>query len=97
MENIVIIGSGCAGLTAAIYASRADLEPVIIAGELPGGLLSQTSDVENYPGFPEAINGYELMMKFQQQAERFGAKVKNETLKKVELKDGGPHKVHLSS
>jgi thioredoxin reductase (NADPH) len=97
MENIVIIGSGCAGLTAAIYASRADLEPVVIAGELPGGLLSQTSDVENYPGFPEAVNGYELMMKFQEQAERFGSKVKHETLKKVELKDGGPHKVHLSS
>ncbi|MDD5599673.1 MAG: thioredoxin-disulfide reductase [Victivallaceae bacterium] len=97
MENIVIIGSGAAGLTAAIYSSRADLEPLVITGQLPGGLLTQTSDVENYPGFPEAVNGYELMFKFQQQAENFGTRVKNDTVSEVELKDGGPHKLRLAS
>ncbi len=97
MKNIVIIGSGAAGLTAAIYASRADLEPLLISGELPGGLLTQTSDVENYPGFPEAVNGFELMSKFQQQAERFGTTVKSDTVSKAELKPGGPHKLHLAS
>jgi thioredoxin reductase (NADPH) len=97
MENIVIVGSGAAGFTAAIYASRADLNPLVIAGELPGGLLTQTTDVENYPGFPEAINGYELMMKFQKQAERFGARINNNTVVETELKEGGPHKLKLSS
>lgn len=97
MQNIVIIGSGAAGLTAAIYASRSDLEPMLISGELPGGLLTQTSDVENYPGFPEAVNGFELMSKFQQQAERFGTTVKSDTVNKVELKPGGPHTLHLAS
>lgn len=97
MQNIVIIGSGAAGLTAAIYASRADLEPMLISGELPGGLLTQTSDVENYPGFPEAVNGFELMSKFQEQAERFGTTIKSDTVSKVDLKPGGPHKIYLSS
>lgn len=96
MENIVIIGSGAAGLTAAIYASRANLEPTLIAGSLPGGLLTQTTDVENYPGFPEAINGFELMFKFQKQAERFGTKIVNESVTSVDLKPGGPQKVVLS-
>ena len=97
MENIVIIGSGAAGLTAAIYASRADLNPLLITGKVPGGLLTQTSDVENYPGFPEAVDGFELMMKFQQQAERFGTVIKSDTVDKIDLKDGGPHTVHLAS
>ncbi|MFA6714841.1 MAG: thioredoxin-disulfide reductase [Victivallales bacterium] len=97
MENVVIIGSGAAGLTAAVYSSRADLEPLVIAGQMPGGLLTQTSDVENYPGFPEAVNGYELMFKFQQQAENFGTRIKNDTVSKVELKNGGPHKIQLAS
>ncbi len=97
MQNIIIIGSGAAGLTAAIYASRADLAPLLITGALPGGLLTQTSDVENYPGFPEAVNGFELMFKFQQQAENFGTTIKSDTAEKVDLKAGGPHTLHLTS
>jgi len=97
MQNIIIIGSGAAGLTAAIYASRADLAPLLITGALPGGLLTQTSDVENYPGFPEAVNGFELMFKFQQQAENFGTTIKSDTVEKVDLKAGGPHTLHLAS
>jgi len=97
MREIVIIGCGAAGLTAAIYAARANLKPLVIAGPLPGGLLTQTSDVENFPGFPEAINGYELMYKMQQQAERFGTEVMNETVKAVSLKNGGPHEIELGN
>ena len=97
MQNIIIIGSGAAGSTAAIYASRADLAPLLITGTLPGGLLTQTSDVENYPGFPEAVNGFELMLKFQQQAEHFGATIKSDTVEKVDLQAGGPHTLHLTS
>ena len=97
MEKLVIIGSGAAGLTAAIYASRSNLEPVVISGIMPGGLLTQTSDVENYPGFPEAINGFELMMKFQEQSERFGTRIINENVSKVEFSAGGTQKIFLSS
>ncbi len=85
MEKVVIIGTGCAGLTAALYTARANLNPLVLTGTMPGGLLTTTSIVENFPGFPEGIDGYELMTRMQKQAERFGAKVKFATVEKVDV------------
>ena len=86
LEKVVIIGSGCAGWTAALYTARANLKPLLITGAMPGGLLTTTSIVENYPGFPEGIDGTELMMRMQQQAERFGTRVRfGSTVESVDL------------
>lgn len=97
MRNLIIVGSGPAGLTAALYAGRAGLNPLVVSGSLPGGLLTQTTDVENYPGFPEAVNGYELMMKMQEQAGRFNVDFQSDAVESAELAMGGPHRLHLSS
>src|SRR5205807_914546 len=96
IENVIIVGSGPAGYTAALYTARADLEPLVVEGFAWGGLLQQTTDVENYPGFPEGIMGPELMQHFRDQAERFGARLETDDVTGLELsRSGGPHKVFV--
>jgi thioredoxin reductase (NADPH) len=95
IENVIIVGSGPAGYTAALYTARANLRPLVVEGFAWGGLLQQTTEVENYPGFPEGIMGPELMVKFREQAERFGTRFITDQATKVELADepGGVHQV----
>ena len=93
VENLIIIGSGPAGYTAALYAARADLNPLVIEGFAWGGLLQQTTDVENYPGYPKGVMGPEMMQEFREQAERFGARLLTDDATKVELSDGGIQRV----
>lgn len=90
MEKLVIIGSGCAGLTAAIYAARARLKPLVISGGEPGGQIATTTDVENFPAFPEGLTGPELSERMRQQAERFGACVEADNVVTVDFLQGPP-------
>jgi thioredoxin reductase (NADPH) len=94
-ENVIIVGGGPAGYTAALYTARANLEPLVFEGFQWGGQLQNTTDVENYPGYPEGIMGPEMMQQFRAQAERFGTRFETDDVDRVELSDGGVHKVHV--
>jgi len=95
VENVIIIGSGPAGYTAALYTARADLEPLVIEGFAWGGLLQQTTDVENFPGYPQGIMGPEMMQDLRDQAERFGTRFITDDATRVELTDGGVQTVWI--
>src|SRR5688572_3192201 len=96
VENVIIVGSGPAGYTAALYTARANLRPLVIEGFAWGGLLQQTTDVENYPGYRDGVMGPEMMQEFRDQAERFGTRFVTEDVDRVELaQDGGVHRVFV--
>ncbi|HSJ18205.1 MAG TPA: thioredoxin-disulfide reductase [Solirubrobacterales bacterium] len=96
LESVIIVGGACAGYAAALYTSRANLEPLVIEGFQWGGQLQNTTDVENYPGFPEGIMGPELMAKFREQAERFGTRFVTDDASRIELSDGGIQRVWVN-
>ena len=97
MENVVIIGTGAAGFTAAIYTARANLNPLLISGQLPGGQLTQTTDVENYPGFSNGVLGFDLMDEMRKQAERFECRTKSAVVQSVEFRASGPQSIVLDN
>src|SRR2546425_6004431 len=95
VENLIILGGGPAGYTAALYASRANLEPLVIEGFQWGGQLQNTTDVENYPGYPEGVMGPEMMNEFRNQAERFGSRFITDDVTELELTDGAIQTVRV--
>ncbi|HEY0946829.1 MAG TPA: thioredoxin-disulfide reductase [Opitutaceae bacterium] len=92
VENVVIVGTGCAGLTAAIYTGRANLNPLVLEGSLPGGQLTTTSEVENFPGFPEGVDGYLLMDNLRKQAVKFGTRFEQALVQSVDF-SSAPYKL----
>ncbi|MCH2035666.1 MAG: thioredoxin-disulfide reductase [Puniceicoccaceae bacterium] len=96
MEDVIILGTGCAGLTAAIYTGRAQLKPLVLEGSQPGGQLTTTSEVENFPGFPEGIDGYAMMDNLRKQAARFGARFEHAKVDKIVV-DGAMKQLHTDA
>lgn len=96
MENVIIIGTGCAGYTAAIYTARANLNPLMISGTQPGGQLTTTTEVENFPGFPEGIMGPEMMMNMEKQAVKFGTRIQYATVESISKNADGAFNVNLN-